>query len=268
VSGIDPSASSPLAQYLDKLASKYESDAFIASDPISVPHGFDMPRDKEVIGFYSAILAWGRRDILLRNLESLCDRMQYRPYEFVRNFRIDRDAHRLDGFVHRTFQPQDAVWLTRLLSLALERHGTLEAAFSAHLPKDAVTVGPAIDGFIGELLTLDPRVPKRLRKHLPRPSSGSACKRLAMYLRWMVRGGPVDLGLWRSIRPAQLVIPIDVHSRRMIDRCKLTDRKANDWRTVEQVTERCREMRPEDPVFYDFAFYGPGASGDDPGDPP
>ena len=257
-----------LVGYLNRLVEKYETETFITSDPVSIPHGFDDPRDQEVIGFYAALLAWGRRDTILTKLESLCDRMAYRPYHFVASFDVDRDGRRLSDFVHRTFQPSDGIWLTRLLSLALRKHGSLNAAFVRHLPDGSRDVGPAIDGFVKEFLLLDERTPQRIRKHLARPSTGSACKRLAMYLRWMVRQGPVDLGIWTGISTSQLVLPLDVHSRRMIDRCGLATRLANDWKTVEEVSERCREMCPHDPARYDFAFFGPGATGEDPGPPP
>lgn len=263
--GIEPTA---LASYLDKLVVRYETATFVAADPISVPHGFDDPRDQEIIGFYAALLAWGRRETMLAKLESLCERMRFRPYEFVYGFDIERHGGRLGDFVHRTFQPQDAIWITHLLSRLLRRHGSLNAAFTAHLASGAEDVGAALDGFVGEILELDQRSPARIRKHLARPSSGSACKRLAMYLRWMVRPGPVDLRIWTGVSPSQLVLPLDVHSRRMIDRCKLASRRANDWKTVREVTARCREMSPGDPARYDFAFFGPGAWDEDPGPPP
>lgn len=264
LTGTDPA----LASYLNRLVERYEVKGFITRDPVSVPHAFDDPRDQEVIGLYAALLAWGRRDTLLRNLESLCERMDLRPHRFVARFDLERDGDRLEGFRHRTFQPADALWLTRLLSLSLKKYGSIERAFSEHLPPEATHVGPAIDGFVDELLSMDPRAPARLRKHLARPSAGSACKRIAMYLRWMVRGGPVDLGIWTTVSSAQLVLPLDVHSRRMIDRCGLCNRKLNDWRAVLEVTEACRRMCPDDPARYDFAFFGPGATGEEPGDPP
>lgn len=248
---------------MDQLVLRYERSEFIATDPIAIPHGFDDPADQEIIGFYSALLAWGQRRTILSKLEELCERMDYRPHRFVRRYAEDGGRERLDGFVHRTFQPIDAHWMTRLLSLALRRFGTLNAAFASFLPDDAEDVGPAIDGFSRLLPTLDEGVPSRLRKHLARPSGGSSCKRIAMYLRWMVRNGPVDLGIWTGISPSQLVLPLDVHSRRGAEQFGALTRKSNDWKAVIEVTSFCRGLCPEDPARYDFAFYGPGAFGDE-----
>jgi uncharacterized protein (TIGR02757 family) len=124
-------------------------------------------------------------------------------------------------------------------------------------------VGPAIQGFSETILGIDPDTPARLRKHLARPEAGSACKRLAMYLRWMVRGGgPVDFGLWRRIRPAQLLVPLDTHSGRTARRLGLIrGRKSNDWKAALQLTRRCRPFCPRDPARYDFALFGAGVSG-------
>jgi uncharacterized protein (TIGR02757 family) len=250
-----------LKGYLESLVHRFERPEFILSDPISFPHAFDDPRDQEVIGLFAALLAWGRRDTLLRKLEDLCARMDYRPYAFVASFDEIRDGEKLADFKHRTFQPVDALWMTKNLQAVLRRFGSLEALFAHHLPPDAVHVGPAIQGFSETLMYALPDTPARLRKHLARPSTGSACKRLIMYLRWMVRSGPVDLGLWKRIRPDQLLLPLDVHSGRQARALDLLHRQTNDWKAVLELTAACRTFSPHDPARYDYAFFGPGAFG-------
>ncbi len=250
-----------LQTYLDSLVARYEQPAFIADDPIAIPHGFDDPRDREVIGLYAALLAWGRRATIMAKLAELCERMRFRPYAFVRNFDVQRDAARLDGFKHRTFQPTDALHLTRSLSALLREHDTLESVFASHLSPDTPHIGPALQGFSESVMTAAPGIPKRLQKHLARPSTGSACKRLSMYLRWMVRPGPVDFGAWTRIAPAQLVLPLDVHTGRQARALGLLTRKQDDWRAALALTDRCRAFDSNDPCRYDFALFGSGAYG-------
>jgi uncharacterized protein (TIGR02757 family) len=241
---------------------RYERPAFIGEDPISVPHGFDSSDDRAVIGLFAALLAWGRRDVMLRKLRELCERMRMQPARFVRRYDSNHDAERLDGFKHRTFQPTDARWLTRNLRDALNRHGSVQHLFARHLAPGDAHVGPAIQGFSETVIGINAGTPARLRKHLARPEAGSACKRLAMYLRWMVRGGPVDFGAWRQIRPAQLLVPLDTHSGRIARRLGLLrGRKSNDWKAALQLTRRCRRLCPHDPARYDFALFGAGVSG-------
>jgi uncharacterized protein (TIGR02757 family) len=257
---------SALKSYLDALVTRHETPAFVEGDPISIPHAFDDPRDQAVIGFYAALLAWGRRDVMLRKLEELCERMDHAPHDFVRAFDADRDRAVLDGFVHRTFQPIDAVWLTKNLSAALDRYGSMEALFAAHLPDDPADekspVGCMLQGVSTTLLTIHDDTPQRLRKHLARPEAGSACKRLNMYLRWMVRPGPVDLGHWTCLDPADLMVPVDVHVGRQARRLGLLTRKSNDWTAVRRLTAACRHFCPADPARYDFAFFGVGTQDD------
>ncbi len=250
-----------LKTYLDGLVARFEQPAFIQDDPIAIPHGFDDPRDQEVIGLFAALLAWGRRRTVLAKMEDLCERMRYRPYRFVRDFDAARDAPRLEGFKHRTFQPLDARWLTGNLSALLRRHETVENLFAAHLPAESSHVGPALQGFSEAVMGASAQTPARLQKHLARPAAGSACKRLCMYLRWMVRPGPVDLGLWTRIRPDQLVLPLDVHAGRQARALGLLARRADDWRAALELTARCRLLRADDPARYDFAFFGVGAYG-------
>ncbi|MEX0599218.1 MAG: TIGR02757 family protein [Rhodothermales bacterium] len=249
-------------RYLDRLVEHFERPTFIDTDPISIPHGFDDPRDREVIGLFAALLAWGRRETVLMKMAELCERMSYRPYAFVRKFDPERDASALEGFKHRTFQPQDAFWLTHNLGRLLRAHETVEEIFVRHLPLGAEHVGPAIQGFSESIMSADDRTPSRLRKHLARPEAGSACKRLNMYLRWMVRPGPVDLGVWKRIATYQLMLPVDVHAGRQAREMGLLKRRSNDWKACLELTENCRKLDASDPARYDFAFFGVGVHGE------
>ena len=251
-----------IRDYLEPIVERFETVEFIDSDPISIPHGFDDPADREVIGFFCALLAWGRRDLLLRKLEELCERMHYRPYEFVWGFDAGRDSNSLSGFVHRTFNSNDAVWLCLALRLVLRQHGTLEKLFYSFIDLKAPDLSPALEGMSRTLLQSHPEMPRRMRKHLARPSTGSACKRLCLYLRWMVRPGPVDLNVWTSVDKRWLFLPIDVHSGRQARAIGLLDRNANDWKAVQELTRACRELDRSDPARYDFAFFGTGAAGE------
>jgi len=147
------------------------------------------------------------------------------------------------------------------LAKALTEHGAIEAFFAQFVPADR-GLAPALQGFSETLVSHVPETPPRLRKHLARPGTGSACKRLVMYLRWMVRSGPVDLGLWTALTPAQLALPLDVHSGRQARALGLLTRKQDDWRAVGELTEACRQLDPADPARYDYALFGIGANGD------
>lgn len=245
--------------YLDSLVNRFEQPAFIAEDPIAICHAFDDPRDQQVIGLYAALLAWGKRSLILTKLEELCSRMAFRPWAFVWDFKMNRDRHNLDGFVHRTFQPVDALVFTRNLSLLIHRYGDIESIFDVQ-PQDA-DIGEAIERFSTRMMVAHEDTPPRLQKHLARPSRNSACKRLCLYFRWMVRSGPVDLGLWMKVKPSQLVLPLDVHSGRQARSLGLLPRAANDWTAAMMLTDTCRSFCAEDPARYDFAFFGLGAYG-------
>lgn len=248
-----------LKLYLDGLVTRFERLEFIDDDPVSIVHGFGNGRDQEVIGLFSALLAWGRRDTMLRKLHELAERMRFGPYRFVLEFDETRDSAALAGFGHRTFRPEDAVSLVRALSAVLRRHGTLERAFLSGLPDSASDVGPGIESFSRLVASIVEDTPARLRKHLARPSSGSACKRLCLFLRWMARPGPVDLGIWKELDPSLLVLPLDVHSGRQARQLGLLERPKDDWRAALELTHRCRALDASDPARYDFAFFGVGA---------
>lgn len=248
---------------LNALVLRFEQSDFIQDDPISVPHGFDDPRDQEMIGLFAALLAWGQRKTILNKMADLCERMRFQPYQFVLNFDEQRDAPQLLGFKHRTFNHDDAIALTKSLSAILNKYNTLENAFAVHLDQSSTDVKDAIQGFSTEVMQIVPNTPQRLQKHLARPASGSACKRLNMYLRWMVRPhSPVDFGIWTTIKPSQLVLPLDVHSGRQARRLGFLTRDKDDWQAALELTEACRRLDPNDPAKYDFAFFGIGVYGE------
>jgi uncharacterized protein (TIGR02757 family) len=260
-----PSQVRAVRDWLDPVVARFEHASFIQDDPISVPHAFDDPRDQELIGLLAALLAWGRRDIMLAKLNLLCERMSFQPARFIRDLRPTSTA--LEGFVHRTFNADDAMGLCLSLQSVLREHGSLETLFAkglrpAHLPSRDGDLTVPLSALSNELFDGVPGRPKRMRKHLARPETGSACKRLVMFLRWMVRPGPVDLGIWTALSPADLLLPLDVHSGRQARAAGLLTRTQNDWRAVQELSQVCRQLRPADPAVYDFAFFGVGSSGE------
>lgn len=245
---------------LNEWVARFETPDFIATDPISLPHAFDDPRDQEIMGLFAALLAWGQRKTTIQKLGDLAERMQFKPAQFVYDFHETRHAAALHGFKHRTFNSEDAIALVRALSWMLRQYGSLETAFSRHLAPQDTEVYAALQGFSTEAMTCVSHTPARLQKHLARPATGSACKRLNMYLRWMVRQGPVDLGIWKSIRPAQLILPLDIHAGRNARALGFLTREKDDWRAAMELTSACRRLDPEDPCKYDFAFFGLGVT--------
>ncbi len=245
--------------YLDQLVAYYEQVSFIADDPIRVCHAFTDKCDQEVIGLYAATLAWGSRKVILSKLEDLCARMQFKPWKFVTRFDPDRDSNVLSTFAHRTFQPQDCIAFTHNLSLLIHEYGSVEQIFGGQ--STALDTREAIEQFSSRMMTVRPGTPSRLQKHLSRPSRGSACKRLSLYLRWMVRPGPVDLGIWKTIQPNQLLLPLDIHSGRQARRLGLLQSNSNDLKSVIELTKVCRKLNQDDPARYDYALFGLGAYG-------
>lgn len=251
----------PLARIravLEYLVARYNRPEFIASDPVGFVHAFDDPRDQELIGIVAALFAWGRRDVVLRKLAELCERVHMAPRRYAETF-PRHEGISLRGFVHRTWSADDVRALWGSLHQLLRRFGSLEAAFCAACEPNAPTVEQALDRFVEWLWEADPS--GRLRRHVGRPSRGSSCKRLNLYLRWMVRrDGIVDLGIWSSFSPAQLLIPLDVHVVRVSRALGLLQRRSPDWRAVLELTDRLRRFDPHDPVRYDFALFGLGVA--------
>lgn len=250
-----------LKEFLLEKAEQYETPEFLPSDPLSIPHRFSDRTDVEVSAFFAATLAWGNRVSILRSLNSLMERMDHAPGSFVRDH-LASDLKAFDGFVHRTFQAEDARSFVQALRQILDKHGTMEKALLHQWDNSAQPSGlkQAFSGFHEMFVQMD-GVALRSRKHVANPATGSAAKRLNMWLRWMVRSSRrgVDLGIWTDIPPAALHIPLDVHTSSVGRKLGLLQRKANDWRAVEELTSALRKIDPVDPCRLDFALFGLGA---------
>ena len=243
---------------LDGLVKKYNRPAFIESDPISVPHLFSKKQDIEISGFWAAMFAWGQRKTIIKKANEAMELMDFAPHDFIMNHE-ERDRERFLDFKHRTFQPTDALYFLEFFQWFYKTHDSLEEAFLKNLKKEDVHVGGALTGFHDLFFSL-PDAPRRSRKHVSTPATKSACKRLNMCLRWMVRKDKagVDFGIWENISPRQLLIPLDVHVDRVARHFGLLERKQRDWKAVLELTARLRKFEPDDPVKYDFALFGAG----------
>lgn len=250
-----------LYEFLEASVDQYNRPGFIESDPISVPHRFTLKQDREIMGFWAAILAWGQRKTIINKANELVELMDGAPYDFIRNHQ-EEDRRRFLDFKHRTFQATDTLYFLEFFQWYYSQNDSLEDAFARHLSPTAATTEAALVGFHQLFFSL-PDAPDRTRKHIPTPLRGSTCKRLNMFLRWMVRKDDkgVDFGIWERISPGQLLIPLDVHVERVARRLGLLVREKVDWRAVLELTETLRGMDEEDPVKYDFGLFGMGVIG-------
>lgn len=244
-----------LRDFLLEKADRYETRDFIPDDPISIPHRFTDPADAAMAGLFTALIAWGNRKAILKSASAMMERMEGAPDRFVREATPLEVKHAFAGFVHRTFNAADVAVVVAGLQQALAGGRSLEALFSGG--------SGAMDRLAEFHDAVFAGLPERhrARKHVADPRKGSAAKRLNMFLRWMVRPAArgVDLGLWRTLQPADLMIPLDVHTSNVGRQLGLLQRKANDWKAVEELTAALREMDPQDPVRLDFALFGLGA---------
>lgn len=240
---------------------RYARPDFIDLDPISVPRRFERRADAEIAGFFAAVLAWGQRVTILNKCQDLLDRMDRAPADFIRHH-TETDLKRLEGFVHRTFNDTDLLYFVRALQRIDRDHGGLEAVVARGMD-DADDIGPGL-AHLHDVFFDDPIAPGRTRKHVATPARKSTCKRLNMYLRWMVRTASegVDLGLWTRIAPSALLCPLDVHVARSARRLGLLTRRQNDWTAVIELTDNLRRHDPTDPVRYDIVLFALSESGD------
>ncbi|MBN1118721.1 MAG: TIGR02757 family protein [Bacteroidales bacterium] len=241
-------------ELLEELTDRYNNSNFIESDPISIPHKFELKEDIEIAGFLTAILSWGQRKQIISQAEKLMQLLDYAPFDFVKNF-VKSDIKRINKFYYRTFQGADLVFFIRVLKHIYCHAGGLEHVFTKAYNETKLLSSALVDLFY--LFDVIPHE-KRSMKHIACIQKGSSAKRLNMFLRWMVRkdNKGVDFGLWNDIPASALYIPLDVHSGRTAREFEILSRASNDWKAVLELTKNLREFDPVDPVKYDFALFG------------
>ncbi|MDB4293133.1 TIGR02757 family protein [Maribacter sp.] len=244
-----------LKDFLDAKVIQYNHPHFLESDPIQIPHRFQLKEDIEISAFLTATIAWGNRKSIINNAIRLMELLDNSPYDYIMNHQ-ETDLVQLSDFVHRTFNGKDLSYFIQSLRNIYLAHDGLEAVFSKGVAGNSMQ--PAIAGFKNVFFEL-PHL-NRTTKHVSDPLKGSAAKRINMFLRWMVRDAAtgVDFGLWKSISPAHLSCPLDVHSGNVGRKLKLLKRKQNDAKALAELDKSLRVLDPNDPVKYDFALFGLG----------
>ncbi len=245
---------SELKSFLNEKVDEYNNPQFIDSDPIQIPHQFSLKEDIEIAGFLSATIAWGRRDMIIRNAQKMMQIMGNSPYDFVMSYK--ESSEQIEAFKHRTFNGLDFDFFIKSLQNIYKNHEGLEAVFASFPDKKSNKL--AIHNF--KKVFFEIPFQQRTTKHVSDPMKGSAAKRINMYLRWMVRDDNrgVDFGIWKSISPSVLSCPLDVHSGNVARKLGLLTRKQNDWKALEELDKALKKLDPADPVKYDFALFGLG----------
>lgn len=247
-----------LKLFLDSKVSLYNRTSFIKSDPISIPYQFTKKQDIEIAGFFAAIFSWGNRTTIINKSTELMQLMNNAPYDYCINHTYN-DLKKLLAFKHRTFNATDLLYFIAFFKMHYAKHNSLEIAFTKWMHKKDETVENGLRGFYHYFFSM-PHIPERTRKHIASPEKKSSCKRLNMYLRWMVRSDDrhVDFGLWKNISPAQLICPVDVHVARVAKELGILSRQPIDWQAALELTTYLRKLDKADPVKYDFALFGTG----------
>jgi len=249
-----------LKEFLDEQVFLFNDPGFIKDDPVSIPHQFKLLQDIEIAGFFASILAWGNRVTIIKKCNELMQMMDRAPYQFVLHHK-ETDLKKLLAFKHRTFNSTDLLYFISFFQHHYSNHNSLETAFCQWMNPNDENIEYALNGFYNYFFSLSD-FPRRTRKHIATPLKKSTCKRINMFLRWMVRNDQsgVDFGLWHKIRPSQLVCPIDLHVARVSRRFGLLSSKQTNWAAAIELTENLKRFDPGDPAKYDFALFGTGVS--------
>ena len=255
-----PTDKSDLKAFLDKKVIQFNNPAFIKDDPVCLPHLFSKKQDIEIAGFFAAMFAWGIRKTIINKGTQLFQLMDNAPYDFCLHH-TDNDLKKLEGFCHRTFNDTDLLYFISFFKDHYSKNKSLESAFfnKKTLSSETSVVENSLNYFNQYFFSLKD-VPDRTRKHVASPKKNSSCKRLNMFLRWMVRNDNkgVDFGIWNKIKPSELICPVDLHVARVSRRFNLLTGKQVDWNAALELTEQLKKFDKEDPVKYDFALFGLG----------
>ncbi len=244
----------------------------IKDDPVELPHRYTDPKEIEIVGWLAAALAYGRVDLFKAAVEKLLTLMEGGPYAYLARFDPDRERPRFQGIYYRLNTTDDLFCFIYLMSQVVQRFGSVGQLFQSLYREEEEDLGPTLSRFIAAVFSVDPlpvygkrgkrEIPDGLRQLLSSPSQGSACKRMNLYLRWMVRSNDgVDFGLWKEIPPAKLIIPLDTHIIRIARYLGLTKRKSPDWKMAKEITQSLKAFDPADPLKYDFGLCHLGISG-------
>ncbi|MBS1772511.1 MAG: TIGR02757 family protein [Bacteroidetes bacterium] len=247
-----------MKKLLDEKVRLYNQPSFIKGDPVQIPHRFTKKQDIEIAGLFAAVLAWGNRTSIINSCNKLVQWLDNAPHDFIINH-VDTDLKKMLGFAHRTFNTTDLLYFIHFLQYHYAQHDSLENAFVPAKTYKHETAEQALIHFHNYFFSIEH--PERTRKHISTPARKSACKRINMYLRWMVRRDTagVDFGIWKKIHPRQLVCPLDVHVGRVAFRLGLIDSDKSNWQNALLLTQHLRELNPDDPAVYDYALFGLGA---------
>jgi uncharacterized protein (TIGR02757 family) len=250
--------SEKLRDFLDEKVLEFNQPAFIPSDPVVVPHRFSKKQDIEIAGFFAATLAWGQRKTIIQKSFQLLEWMDNSPHDFILHHK-EQDLRPFLSFRHRTFNDVDTLYFIAFFKYLYKNHESLEDAFTLTWSEEVDAMERLLTGFHEYFFSLED-APVRTKKHVATPSRKAACKRINMFLRWMVRDDRrgVDFGIWKKIKPYQLVCPCDLHVDRVARKLGLIQRKQTDWLTAQELTANLRLMDAQDPVKYDFALFGLG----------
>ncbi|MEO6000180.1 MAG: TIGR02757 family protein [Chitinophagaceae bacterium] len=247
-----------IMHFLNKKVEEYNQPSFLKDDPVCIPHIFSKKQDIEIAAFFAAIFAWGNRTTIINKSKELMLLMDNAPYDFIKNHKIS-NLKKLLEFKHRTFNATDLLYFIEFFKTHYSYSNSLETAFTKNLKAKDSSTENALNGFYTYFFSLAD-APPRTHKHIASPAKKSTCKRLSMFLRWMVRNDNkgVDFGIWKNISPAQLICPIDVHVARVAKRLHLFERTHIDWQAALELTACLKKFDRDDPVKYDYALFALG----------
>lgn len=247
-----------IAELLDKIGTEVDQPSYVENDPVCFMHAFGEKHDQEIAGFFAAIMAWGRRDIVINKVGELLKIMNYRPYDFIRSLRSDSSSL-FQTFKHRTFKPSDVFWICQGLHQIYGEYDDFESFWKSVYYQSISERRLLISVFHDRFFEGIPEAPIRSRKHIANNAKGSSCKRIYLFLKWCLRrNSHVDLGIWDFLPLSELMIPLDVHVGRQARALGLLTRWQHDWRSVVQLTQHLKLLDAQDPAKYDFSLFGLG----------